>query len=549
VAIRLKRWFAKVSKHSHNVFHLSATAENARDLESFIHRYPMDIEQPDVLDRLAHEHRERQTLVESLIEKRTEMPPFNLAIPLREYQEIPPALVLANNGLLLADDVGLGKSAAAIGLMARTETLPALVVTLTHLPLQWRDEIKKFAPNLNVHIIRKGQPYDIATWGRRRKMRNQPELAAFPDVVIINYHKLSGWTEVLSRIVKTVIYDECQEVRKSGSMKYAAARAVSDSVTYRMSLSATPFYNYGAEMWNVMECTSPGALGTHEEFQNEWCLGEKIKDPVAFGTYLRESGLMLRRTRKDVGRELPGLTTIPYTVEADVDALEEVEIDCAHLAEIIVSQQGELFRGQKMQAGGELDWRLRRATGLAKAPYVAEFVRLLAESGEKVVLYGWHRDCYEMWLKKLKDLKPILYTGSESPTQKEAAKQAFINGDANPLIISLRAGAGLDGLQKVSRTVVFGELDWSPGVMEQCVGRVARDGQEQPVMAYYLVCESGSDPVVAETLGLKKAQIEGVRDGQKDLIEQLQTDDGRMRRLAEEFLKRKNKGQLKEEVA
>lgn len=41
--------------------------------------------------------------------------------------------------------------------------LPALVVTLTHLPLQWESEIHKFT-NLDVHILRKGQPYDITRY-------------------------------------------------------------------------------------------------------------------------------------------------------------------------------------------------------------------------------------------------------------------------------------------------------------------------------------------------------------------------------------------------
>jgi hypothetical protein len=47
---------------------------------------------------------------------------------------------------------------------------------------------------------------------------------------------------------------------------------------------------------------------------------------------------------------------------------------------------------------------LRQATGIAKAPFVADFVRLLVESGEKVLLYGWHREVYSIWRDKLKDL-------------------------------------------------------------------------------------------------------------------------------------------------
>ncbi|HMJ16609.1 MAG TPA: C-terminal helicase domain-containing protein, partial [Polyangiaceae bacterium] len=79
------------------------------------------------------------------------------------------------------------------------------------------------------------------------------------------------------------------------------------------------------------------------------------------------------------------------------------------------------------------------------------------------------------------------------------------------LMMSLRAGAGLDGLQHCCSTVVFGELDWSPAVHEQATGRVFRDGQASPVLAYYLVSDEGSDPVLQTTLGLKRAQLDGVR--------------------------------------
>ena len=122
-------------------------------------------------------------------------------------------------------------------------------------------------------------------------------------------------------------------------------------------------------------------------------------------------------------------------------------------------------------------------------------------------------------MEQLSDLKPALYTGSETPKEKEQSKEAFVAGEATVLIISLRSGAGLDGLQSVASTVVFGELDWSPGVHEQCIGRVFRDGQESPVMAYFLLAEEGSDPVVADVLGIKKLAEEYlVKHGEKASI-------------------------------
>lgn len=228
-----------------------------------------------------------------------------------------------------------------------------------------------------------------------------------------------------------------------------------------------------------------------------------------------------------------------HTIECDERALNAGIAGCDELANIIVSSTKEGYRGQKMQAAAEFDMRMRQATGIAKVPYVAEFVRMLVESGEKVALFGWHRAVYSIWLQRLKDFNPVLYTGTETPSHKRANKERFVSGDARVIMISLRAGAGLDGLQHVCSTVVIGELDWSPGVHQQNIGRVDRDGQENPVMAYFLICEYGSDPIVADVLGVKRQQAEGIRNPDAEFVEELQVDPQHVKKLAEAYLRRR----------
>jgi SNF2 family DNA or RNA helicase len=141
-------------------------------------------------------------------------------------------------------------------------------------------------------------------------------------------------------------------------------------------------------------------------------------------------------------------------------------------------------------------------------------------------------------MERLAGYSPLLYTGTESPKQKDAAKNAFINGGSQLLIISLRSGAGLDGLQAVCSTVVKGELDYSPSVHDQCIGRLYRDGQELSVMVHYLISEYGSDPIIADILGIKRGQIEGVINPDGDSIEKTQVDPGYIKRLASDYLTR-----------
>jgi len=519
--------------------HLAATAENSRELQWFMGRYPMDMTADDLhaLQLLSAEHVAMEKELLELKAGHIPLPAFELAKPPREYQRFAGAQLGIRGGLLLADDLGLGKTVSGICPMAVPGNLPAVVVYPAHLPNHWPEKLAEFAPHLRVHHCRTSKPYPLIKQPRQRLADLWDTL---PDVILVSYHKLRGWSEVLGELVQYAVFEECQQLRNPDSEIYKACKYLADKARLRIGLTATPIYNYGAEFFHVVDPLLPGSLGGYDEFLREWCIsapGEKakLKDAELFGAYLRREGIMLRRTRSEVGRELPPLTKIPHEIEADSQVLSRISGDAVALAKTIL-KANESYRGEKMRAAGDLDMLVRQATGVAKAPYVAEFVRLLLESGEKVVLFGWHREVYSIWQEKLAEFNPVMYTGTESPREKQRAKEAFVSGESQLLIMSLRAGAGLDGLQHVCQTVVFGELDWSPGVHEQCIGRVYRDEQGNPVMVYFLISEVGSDPIVSDVLGVKREQIEGVRNPGENLVERQDIGENQLRALAKRFL-------------
>lgn len=526
VVLRLKRVFARLKGAARNVS-LKHSQEVARDLAWFLDRYPLEMSASDraYLEGEAKAHRRKSERFTRVLSGQASARAFDLALPPRDYQRVAADLALEQGGLLIADQVGVGKTVQAICIFTDPRTRPALVVTLTHLPKQWEREIARFAPRLRTHILKGTTPYKLP-----------PQV----DVLITNYHKLAGWAAELAGKIRCVVFDEVQELRHQGTNRYQAAQAIAAEAHFRLGLSATPIHNLGSEFFSVLEAVRPGAVGTRAEFLQEWCTAADMRgnaaiaDPSAFGAYLREQAIMIRRTREDVGRELPPLTIVPHTVESD-DAFDAVD-GVSELATYILSRSGAAF--DQMKARGELDWKLRQATGIAKAKYVAGFVRMLVESGERVLLYGWHHAVYDIWVDKLHDLGVAKFTGEETPREKERARAEFESGEAKVLIMSLRAGAGLDGLQHACSTVVFGELDWSPAVHEQATGRVFRDGQPSPVIAYYLVSDEGSDPVIQSTLGLKRAQLEGVRsrDAEREIAASVKVDG--VLELAREVLRR-----------
>lgn len=537
VMIRLKRTLEGINAGEYGEVRLSDTPANVRDLDWFLQRWPMVV--TDGLrrwqDQLAVFH-ERERVVAQVSAGSWKPRPLTLARPVRRYQSLAVELALRTGRLLLADDVGLGKTVSAIATISDPRARPAVVVTLPHLTSQWAAELAEWAPDLRVEVPRLGRP-QASEWKRLQK-------GDLPDVWVLSYRRLEGWVEALQPHVRGLVLDEAQEMRTGASaQKWAAACAVGVNAAVRLGLSATPVYNYGAEIWNVYQPIAPGELGDRFEFCREFCAGDSsgkaaLKDPNAVHAMLVDRGLMLRRVGADVADEVPVLAEplkLPHLIDADEQALNRVKLASAELARVILSQAaGEV----KMRAAGELDWRLRQATGIAKAPFVAAFVRMLVESGERVVLWGWHLEVFKLWEELLAPFHPVRFTGEETPAQKAAGVERFKSGDARVLIMSLRAGAGTDGLQDVCRVGVFGELDWSPGVHDQCGGRLWRPGQKDVVRLYFLHANHGADPVMVQVLGLKTEQVRGVLSRERSVLSAPLDAGDHIRRLAQDVLAR-----------
>lgn len=522
---RLRRIFPRVRQRGDTIS-MKATAETCRDLQWVIGRYPLQLSD-DAARRIAdgsirweagRQHARR------VMAPDYKPAPVAMALPPRDYQARAAELAAVTGGLLVVDDMGLGKTVTGIALLVRTECRPALVVCPTHLQRQWQREINKFAPGLRVEIAATTAPHDVSILGMP------------PDVLIITYAKLHGWSAVLGGEVRCVVFDEVQDLRRTTSQKYEAAMTIAAGADFRLGLSGTPIYNYGDEFHAVLSVLRPDLLGERDEFLREWTGGGRsISDPAAFGAYIRDESVMLRRSRADVGRELPPLTRVFHTVDSDRGALAEVQSDAVRLARMILDR-GASVR-DRWHASGELDARLRRATGMAKAPFVADFVRMLVADGP-VVLFGWHRSVYDVWRERLADLNPAWYTGSESPAQKDASAARFMAGDTDLMIVSLRSGAGLDGLQERCSTVVVGELDWAFGPLEQGECRIFRDGQRKPVFAYYAVADDGADPAMRDALAAKEGQIEPVRNPDAHTVFETSHDPDRIKDMAAEYLRR-----------
>ena len=528
VAQRFKSVFKGISAGETSPFHLKDKPDTGVDLEWFFSRYPVEMSSAaqERLGLSVLSARRRQENVEAIIGsdwKPAAIVGFRDGRAPYPYQSRAAALARATGRLLLLDDVGLGKTISALAAIADGNGLPAAIIVQPHLSGQWaRDYIEAFT-HLKAHEITTTTPYRLPR----------------ADIYLFRYSNISGWADYAEEAgFKTVVFDEVQELRHGPSTsKGKGGMAFARSAEIVIGLTATPIYNYGSEIFNVVELIAPGTFGSWHEFLIEWCKSSGshwvVKDPAALGAYLQEAGIALRRTEdsEEVKSQLPVLNRVLIEVDWNVkDARSDEELQRS-LAQRVL---GGRFT-DRGQAARELDFLMRQMTGVAKARSVAAYVRMIVESGEPVIVAGWHREVYAIWQKALADLRPVMFTGSESQKAKRDAKAAFMSGETDVMILSLRSGAGLDGLQHRGCHVVFGELDWSPQVHVQVTGRLRRRGQKRQVTAHYLHVDNGSDPVLMETLGLKASQSHGILNPYSTPQEQ-QQDETRMRRLAKQVL-------------
>lgn len=492
-----KRLFPGCDGRGRGVARFPAHRRIVGDLNWLMLRYPLEVKESDrprwesALEEAREYAAKRQAAMRA---PQSAAPPAgSFSGELREFQKEGLAFLLNSRRALLADEMGLGKTVQALAFLATTCAYPALIVAPPHLVRNWTRETERFlacATPPRVHVIRGLTPYPL------------PDA----EIYIIHYLLLRGWKDVLPELgFQTVIFDEIQELRRAGTGKYSAASLVSSSCQNVIGLSGTPIYNAGGEIWNVVNILDFHFLGDWESFTREWCYGYNtnvVQKPELLGEYLRREGMMLRRLKRDVLSQLPPKRRLVLEIDWDDAVYRSMMLPAMDMLQELRSVQDESRRALLEE---QVCQRERQATGLAKAPYVAAFVRSLLEGGEKVLLFAHHHAVMDLYKQELKSMHPVFITGRETEAQKDAAAEKFMSGGTDLCIISLRSASGLN-LQRAS-CVVFGELDWSPAVHSQAEDRAHRIGQQDSIACYYLVSPKGSDRDMQDALGLKVSQF------------------------------------------
>ncbi len=298
-------------------------------------------------------------------------------------------------------------------------------------------------------------------------------------------------------------------------------------------LTGTPLENRIDETYSIVQYLDPEIFGPLFRFNRDFYELDERGRPVGYrnldAMHRRLSGIMLRRRKRDVEKELPGRTVKTFFVGmADEQAARygEYEYRAHRLAAIAQRRpltKEEFERLQQLLAcmrmicdtPAILDPTCRVCPKLEELERVLE--ELLEDGERKIVVFSeWVR-----MLELAKELAAELghdyawHTGEVPQLRRRAEIARFRDDQACRLFLTSDAGATGLNLQ-VASCVINLDLPWNPARLEQRIARVWRKGQARAVTVVNFVTEKSIEHSIMHLLAHKQTLADGVLDGTDD---------------------------------
>jgi len=355
-------------------------------------------------------------------------------------------------GGILADDMGLGKTIQTLVHLARLKedgklTKPSLIVMPTSLIANWKNEVKKFTPNLSV----------LSLHGSDRAERFG-EIANH-DLVLTTYPLIVRDKEKLdTEHFLYIVLDEAQKIKNPKTKMTVAIKAL--KAEHRLALSGTPIENHLGELWSIFSFLMPGFLGTLSFFRNYYQTPIEKEHDFAKQELLgkRLKPFMVRRTKEKVVLELPLKSEIiKYTQfeEKQSKLYEAIRVTMEKKVREAVSKKGigsshitildALLKLRQVCCDPSLlkiD-EAKKVKESAKLELFLDLVDELLQEGRKILVFSQFTSMLAIIEEKIVQMG-VKYTKLTGSTKnREEAIERFTKGDAELFLISLKAGGVL----------------------------------------------------------------------------------------------------------
>ena len=421
------------------------------------------------------------------------------------------------------------ESLSEIVVAAQFKRKPSIVVVPKSLIFNWIEEAAKFTPRLRI----------VNYTGTGRKAVIEEALAAGGfDVLITTYGTMRKDIAELSLIeFDYAILDESQAIKNSKAQCAKSSRLL--RADHRLAMTGTPIENHLGELWSLFEFLNPGMLGGSTNFAkltNQKKNNEEEREATLGALAKAIQPFMLRRTKEQVLTDLPPKTE--QTLYCDMlpaqkkayDELKEyyrvklakkVETDGIGRSKIQVLEA--LLRLRQVACDPRLVDKGSKPG--AKLELLGQQISEVASEGHKVLVFSQFTSFLAL-VKDQFDAQGICYEYLDGKSSKRAASVKRFQEDesVSAFLISIKAGG--HGLNLTAADYVY-ILDpwWNPAVEAQAIDRAHRMGQQNPVIAYRMICRDTVEEKIVSLQQSKRDLADKIVRSDESLIRSMTADD------------------------
>lgn len=439
------------------------------------------------------------------------------------YQEEGVSFLCNNDGGLLLDEQGLGKTIQAITALSRQYSHHVisriLVVCPAIMRLTWEQEIKDW-----FHVDTSFYPKLVNTNVKTQVITKKTDSIDHDSTIVVcSYEYMTDRYKnnksLLNAGFDAVVFDESHKIKTPTSQRTKAALQLllHDQFKCKILLTGTPITKGVDDLYTQLKPFLSKALPNKALgiWKNIWAFREHFmyKKDSLFGTEyygcrrpdeLKSilSNVSIRRKKADVLKELPALLHERVYIDVPKTLADEslMYVDTA-----IHAVMGDSWKGVDKDEVDHIA-TMRKNLGVAKLRGTVEYIKFLLDKEDarstankkKIVVFAYHNDVIKALHKTLNfnvNVRTEYIIGETSSDKRQEIIKKFQSDDDDaPQVLILNILAGGVGITLTkAHTEVFAELDWTPANIAQAEARCHRIGQTEDVNVVFLLAKDSLD--------------------------------------------------------
>lgn len=462
---------------------------------------------------------------------------------LYDFQADAVGRMLDRQSLLLAHDMGLGKTVTSIAaieeLIDSGAVEQVLVICPASVKWQWKKRIEEFTDGALVKVVTGNKN---ERWAQYRAVRRGDV-----EYTIMNYEQVvSDWDTIRHFAWDAIVCDEITYIKSPAAKRTRHVRRL--QAPYRFGLTGQPIENRPEELWHIMKWLDPTVLGGNPmAFDKTFVVRNSYGGVKNYKNLNKLRGLMEesmhRKTRHDpdVKSQMPKIVHTEYLIDFDsatkkvyntivrelvgtirgaaayssfnlldhysgtgdnymnaevMPRIMALRMLCDHPA--LLTYSADLYDDPESQAGSQYASALRSngaIQGLKRSPKLEATLEVVSElldasDQNKVVLFSFFKPMLRLIGDRLK-VGHEYFTGDTSTQDREKARDRFQSDPGCRVLLSSDAGGiGVD--LPAANYLISYDLPWSAGKLKQREARIDRISSEWDEITLIKMCMEGS---------------------------------------------------------